>query len=198
MALLSNLPKKTIIMPIGLPASGKSTLYAQLKERYGARLMSISFDDALTAWAEKRGCSYEQAFEANKTDPMAKRFIQTHYERQWKNASETGDIVFIDQTHISKKTRQRHFDKLEGFHKVGVFFDISLDESLKRCYERYIRTGKNVPPVAIKSMFNNLAKNMPEPQEFDLYLIMDTSVDQLRHASPTRAVKKAQGNKPRF
>lgn len=192
MSVLKDLPNKTVIMPIGLPASGKSTFYNYLKERFGERLSLVSFDDAVMAWADKKGCSYAQAYDDNKNDPIAKRFINTNYDRQWEKAQSSDGIVFIDQTHISKKTRDRHFAKLEGFYKVGLYFDITLEESLKRCHERFMRTGKDVPAPAVRSMFNMLAsdKHKPQAYEFDLFMVVDTKIKVPSHASPVIAIKQ--------
>jgi len=197
MGYLTNLPKNTIIMPMGLPACGKSTFFEYLQKRYGDNITRISFDNALEALSVKRNCSYGEAFESMRSDSLSKQFVDAHYEGQWRAAQKNGGLIFIDQTNLAKKARARLMNKLQGFHKIGIYFDITADESKRRCHERFLKTGKKIEGYVVDRMAATLRDNMPQTNEFDLLLVMDTKQHLSPYAEIAKVVKSAaRGRSP--
>jgi predicted kinase len=195
MTYLRQLPKKTLILPIGLPASGKSTFYRALKDVFKDAVLDVSFDNALEALAKKNGVSYGQAFELTRTSKEAKDFVDEHYKMQMERAMFHQGIVFIDQTNLTDRGRSNMMSKFKSFYKVGVEFKISAEESKRRCQDRFIRTGKKIPSHVIDSMAKSAANNRPNPLDFDMFVKIDTSKKLARQESIDNLVKSAQVNK---
>ena len=198
MGHFENLSDGTIIMPIGLPASGKSTFYDRLKDMYGARLLRVSFDDAVNALADNRKCSYGEAYQMVQDDDLAKRFVENHYEAQIYLAQSEGTIVYIDQTNTSRKQRAKMLDNFPSYQtKIAVYFDMTAQESVDRCRHRFFKTGKNVPLQAVYRMANSLQDNMPDLDEFDQIITIDPSRRLLPHASLSHIVKTSAHKAPK-
>lgn len=181
-------------MPIGLPASGKSTFYKGLKARFNDAVMDVSFDNALDALAAKKEISYAEAFELSRNDKEAKKFVDDHYKAQLERAMFHNGIVFIDQTNLTQKGRDAMLSKFKSFYKVGVYFNITAEESKRRCRMRYLETGKKIADHVVDNMARNAKKNKPDPMDFDMFIEIDTQRQLNRYETVDNLVKSAQIN----
>lgn len=195
MPYLSKLPPKTVILPIGLPASGKSTFYRALKDKFKDAVLDVSFDNALEALAQKKGISYAQPFALNRDDKDAKAFVNEHYKKQMERAQFHQGIVFIDQTNLTEKGRRSMLEKFKNFYSVGLEFKISAEESKRRCHERYIKTGKKIRGHVIDRMAKIAVDNKPDPMDFDMFIVVDTEKQLRRYENIHKRVKTAQINR---
>lgn len=77
--------------------------------------------------------------------------------------------IFIDATHLNEKNRNKVLSRLWRMDKdvvIGVYFDIPLEECLRRNAQR---TGRAlVPETVIKNMYESLTK----PLELDEMIVI--------------------------
>lgn len=77
--------------------------------------------------------------------------------------------IFIDATHLNEKNRNKVLHRLTRMKDdvvIGVYFDIPLEECLRR---NALRTGRAlVPETVIKNMYESLTK----PLELDEMIIV--------------------------
>lgn len=163
-SLPETLADRTLIMPIGLPAAGKSTFLKQLQAEYGDRIVVVSFDVVVEAMAAERGLSYHDMMqEINESRFEAGQ----RYDALVEKAKAHNGIVYWDQTNLTEPERTSKRKLFPDFKKIGIFFDITPEESLRRCAKRFEETGKYIPPEVIERMAGWLKDGFPKPGEFD-------------------------------
>ena len=158
--LSNNRNRKILIMPVGLSGSGKTTLYKELSKEFDIQL--ISFDRLrIDIFRKETGkTDYREAYryisqKKIKLLPTAKDI----FRKTKKN------IIYIDNTNLKKKSRNKFLCIADGFLKIAVFFE----PDIKECIKRQLITGrdKTVPPSIILQQNENL-----EPPDFDEFDII--------------------------
>jgi len=158
--LSNNKNRKILIMPVGLSGSGKTKLYKELSKEFDIQL--ISFDRLrIDIFRKETGnTDYREAFryisqKKIKLLPIAKDI----FKRATKN------IIYIDNTNLKKKSRNKFLCIADGFLKIAVFFE----PDIKECIKRQLIKGrdKTVSPSVILQQMENL-----EPPDFDEFDII--------------------------
>ncbi len=162
--LKANKDRKILIMPIGLSGSGKTTLYKNLSKDFD--IEHISFDKIRLEEFLKTGVKikdkrklYREAYKhvnENKIKllPIAK-----------KKLKETDkNIVYIDNTNLKRKARNKFLHEAKDYLKIAVFFKPDIQLSVKRQFLE--NRDKFVSPKIIQEQFTMLEE--PTFEEFDI------------------------------
>jgi predicted kinase len=141
-----NITHPRLIMLCGIPTSGKSS-YAQQgfdETPHFDRAILLSTDAYIEREGKRMGLSYNEAFD---------EFIGPATEammRDLKRAVRDNLDIVWDQTNLTPKARKRKLAKIPSrYEKTAVWFDISLEEALRR---NETRPGKFIPKDIIKRM----------------------------------------------
>lgn len=135
---------KKIIYLIGLPASGKSTW---IKENYPNSVV-ISNDIIVEEYAEKNNIGYNDAWKE-----LDFSFVTSECFNRFNTAvSNKEDIIIIDNTNMTIKSRRKYIDN--SYDREAVVFQIDEIEHNKRIEKRKNESGKYVPDDVIKNMKN--------------------------------------------
>ena len=150
------------IMLIGLPGSGKSTYIQKLKSQNPQRnYVVLSTDDIIELWGQEQGLNYSQAFAK-----FPFKQVERQFYRNFDQAIKDRKDVILDQTNLTVKSRARKLDKIPSdYEKVGVVFDVDLDEIHQRLVRRVHETGKDIPDHVVQNMIGSFQP--PSKQEFD-------------------------------
>jgi predicted kinase len=154
--------KPHVIIGIGLPGSGKSTILRPLSADMGA--VYICPDNIRT---EVTGDASDQS-----QNPLVWRLA---YDRL-KRALESGETVVFDATNAKASDRLR----LAGFAKdyAGRVEGIWFQAPITTCLARNRQRTRVVPEVVIGKMYNELKHQPPTLAEgFDTLEIRDTTED---------------------
>lgn len=137
-----------MIILIGPPASGKSTWRAKFLASATEEWTVASTDDLVDAWAAERGLTYN---EAHPKAPWG-QFNKT-FKYAVRDALTAGKNIIIDRTSMGSKNRKEYFKNLpEGYEVEAVVFVVPQPELERRMKDRFEKTGKSVPKVALLSM----------------------------------------------
>jgi len=134
----------------------------------------VSFDAVVEAMGAERQMSYGDIMALLEVDAEAKAESGVLYTALVERAKAHTGIVFWDQTNLTERERKKKQELFPDFKKIGVFFDITVEESKRRCEERFERTGKFIPPDVIEKMGEWLAKGFPQQDEFDVLYHRDS------------------------
>lgn len=137
-----------MIILVGPPASGKSTWRTKFLAGQTDQWVIASTDDLVDAWAAERGLTYNEAH------PLAPwgQFNKT-FKYAVRNALNAGKNIIIDRTSMSAKNRKDYFKDLpEGYEVEAYVFVVDQVELERRMKDRFERTGKSVPLIALRSM----------------------------------------------
>lgn len=139
-----------MIILVGPPASGKSTWREKFLKSQTEEWVIASTDDLVEKWAAEQNppMTYN---EAHGKCPWGK--FNTTFKYTYRGALKEGKNVIIDRTSMSSKNRKDYFKDLpEGYEVEAVVFVVPQPELEKRMKERFEKTGKSVPHVALLSM----------------------------------------------
>lgn len=136
------MPKCTIL--VGVPASGKST-WIQEQNLFGDEWI-ISTDNIIEEITAGYGMSYNQGFS---------ELIKFAEKVMWsdiKMAADAEDMIYIDRTNMSAKSRKKFIDFLKPYGYVFEAVDFETPE--KDEWERRLnsRLGKIIPKDVLESM----------------------------------------------
>jgi predicted kinase len=138
---------KQVIILKGLPASGKSTWAKQTIEENPGKYKRVNKDD-LRAMLDNGKWSKEN-----------EKFVLSLRDVIIINALEDGKHVIVDDTNLAEKHEQHIRDLVKGQGEVIVkFFEIDVEEAIKRDLKRPISVGENV----IRNMYEQFLKPKPE------------------------------------
>ena len=154
--------KKTFVMPVGLPGSGKSTWIRDFigKTRDVENWVVVGTDTIITEWAIRDGLVLENG---NADYQLAfKTFNSKDIERELKirivQAVTEGKSIIFDQTNMAPKARGRRLRLIsDDYQKEAVVFvipDKILQERLNN-RDRLVDNKKIIPDFVIKSMANS-------------------------------------------
>ena len=149
---------KEIIFLVGLQSSGKST-YAN-KHLKGYEI--VSNDYYTEVYAKKKGMTYTEAWKEMDYD----KDIKAKSMKQFSAAIKAGKNIVIDNTNMTKKSRQWYLDNTpKNYKKIALVFEVPEKVLLKRLKERGEKTGKVIPLDAIENM--KAKYEPPKKGEFD-------------------------------
>jgi tRNA uridine 5-carbamoylmethylation protein Kti12 len=110
----------------GIPGAGKTTKRYELIEKYGAdRVGVVSHDDVIEKWAREHGMSYREAYPI-----VPDEYKKTEFNKMVKAAKEK-DIVIVDMTNLTKKSRRFWFNEFRNRKKIIHIFLRDYDEIIK-------------------------------------------------------------------
>ena len=148
--IMENSERPELVIMVGLPASGKSTV---IKQRYPNHTV-VSSDDTIERLSAAEGMTYDEGF---------KKFIGRAtgaMKTTFRNAIKEGENIVWDQTNLSTKKRRGIIQQTpEQYRIVAVVFDIPERERERRVAQR---PGKTIPDHVMKSMaksFNPVTKD---------------------------------------
>jgi len=140
----------TLIVLIGLPASGKSTYRDAFVAKSDKEFEIISSDDEIERLCLDAGTTYSEGFD---------RFIGKAtgiIKQKFREAVNNGKNVIWDQTNLTGKKRRGILNKLPtGYRREAVSFEVTLEELNARLTKREAETGKHIPDFIVKKMANS-------------------------------------------
>jgi len=164
--LKTNKDKKILIMPIGISGSGKTTLYNKLKEEFD--IEHVSFDKI-------RVEHFLKIFPEYKDKPISEIYKKAYFYASEsklkplriakKQILETDkNIVYVDNTNLKRKTRNKILHIANGFLKLGIYFNVDLKEAIER--QTLENRDKYISPKLIKEQLE--MKEEANLKEFNL------------------------------
>lgn len=157
---MAYIQSKKIYILCGVPGSGKSTWARKQVEELDGKGIIISRDVIRFSMLGD-----DDAYFAHE-DEVFNEFIKKIQEAI--NDQEHTSI-FIDATHLNEKNRNKVLSRVWHMKDdvvIGVYFDIPLEECLRR---NALRTGRAlVPETVIKNMYESLTK----PLELDEMIVI--------------------------
>lgn len=158
---------KTFYLMCGLPFSGKSTLANRIKEKIGARLVSL---DEINS---RRG------LETNGEAVSDEEWVKTHQIAQAEliNNMSNGRDLILDDTNCFRWLRKKYSDlsKAYGYEPIIIYLNVDVSISLKRLELNENEKRRSGLP---REYFLNHAKQF-EPPEKDEVRIEFQSVDDI-------------------
>lgn len=140
--------KKLMVVMIGPPGSGKSTLINAMRED-GLVFPVASTDDFVDSYAAAHGISYSEAHhKVNWKDAQAK------FKTIIRESANKGVSFIIDRTNMGEKVRRGYFDAVRNRGYTNIALNLQCDdkELQKRIDERAAATGKHIPKSVLKEM----------------------------------------------
>lgn len=149
-----------IVVLVGLPGSGKSTLRkAKFTED---DYVVVSTDDTITEIAEHRGETYNDCF---KPYIGIAEFVA---REQFGRAIRQGRSIVWDQTNLTVKKRSRILSQVpNSYLKVGVYVEVSEERRQARILDR---PGKNIPEHVDANMVASYVRPNVIDEDFDVVL----------------------------
>ena len=145
---LANNP--VVIMPVGVPGSGKTTLMTQLANEM--TFQRISPD------------KIRRELTGSMADQSANRAVWQVAEQRAKDSLSSNKSVIIDATHADAKQRIAAIQKYRSFGAQTVYA-IVLDVPLAVSLERNRQRKRRVPESAIRRMYKNLKHQRVSTEE---------------------------------
>lgn len=147
---MASVSGKALIVMVGVPASGKSTLAKKIADEFGFVVVST---DAIRA--ELLGNAENQSRGAEVFDMAYGRVISA------MNADDSNGVIF-DATSLRAQNRRQLKELVpDGVTRICVVCDTPLDV----CLERNSARDRVVPPDVIRRMSATLAGNRPSEDE---------------------------------
>jgi predicted kinase len=126
--------RPTIVILVGLPGSGKTTLRA---DEFFNDYTVISSDDIVEQIASEQGTTYDAVW-ADASKVAADRIQQIA-----KECLQQGRNILWDQTNLSVKARRRILSQVpKAYMKIAIYFEIDEDLRQRRTSAR---VGKTIP-----------------------------------------------------
>jgi len=139
--------KGNLLIMVGPPLSGKSTLISKILEEADCNI--ISRDGIVEEFGN--GLSYTEAFNS-----VNQKEVSKELNKRIKDQSLTENNVIIDMTNLSPKRRKSHLKSFPNHTKIAVVVGPpSFEELLKRNEKRNREEGKYIPVSVIRSMFDS-------------------------------------------
>lgn len=157
---MAYIQSKKIYILCGVPGSGKSTWARKQVEELDGKGIIISRDAIRFSMLNDNDAYFAHE------DEVFDEFI-----RQTQEAinDQEHTSIFIDATHLNEKNRNKVLSRVWRLGDdvvIGVYFDIPLEECLRR---NALRTGRAlVPETVIKNMYESLTK----PLELDEMIVI--------------------------
>jgi predicted kinase len=140
---------KKLIVLIGIPGSGKSTISSKLLERFGGKVVSSD------------GIRLELfGTEESQENPIL--VWDTFYERAFESLC-TNEITVLDATFARRRDRTRLFSMfpLDEVKTIGVYLNVPFS----RAAIQNSRRTRVVPNFVLESMYSSLQEFPPSKEE---------------------------------
>ncbi|SNZ02253.1 uridine kinase [Persephonella hydrogeniphila] len=164
--LSNNLNKKILIMPVGLSGSGKTTLYKEISGDFDIEY--ISFDSIRIEMFEKKTGKkvknkedYREAFRFVSENKI--KLLPVAKEKLLKTDKK---IVYIDNTNLKRKSRNKFLCVADDFLKIAIFFEPDLKKCINRQFTQ--NRDKTVPVSVLLEQYRMIEP--PELGEFDIII----------------------------
>jgi predicted kinase len=148
---------RTIVMTIGLPASGKSTYSKELVKKEPGRWKRVSKDDL------------REMFDCYEFTQSNEKFVASVQDALIRSALKEGKDVVIDNTHLNGQSRRKIHEIAKAIGDVKVIekaFRVDMQECIRR---NEIRTTRKVPPGVIEGFhkaFGTFLAKVPDSKEY--------------------------------
>lgn len=156
--------KPKLIMMMGLPASGKSTVV--LKKYTNRDYHTLSRDSLVMEMAGTR--DYNLAWST-----VDHKAVDVELGKRFQSMVKCGYNIVIDMTNMSKKKRNSFLSQASDYQKEAVLVTCDLDEIYKRLMKRLETEGKGIPKGVIESMMASFS--FPFFDQFDYIDWIDTT-----------------------
>lgn len=139
-----------IVMMVGLPASGKSTLSETLAKEFGAII--VSSDAFIENEAKIMGKTYNEVF-SNRLMKSAEKHVKGQV--QWAIVNQVP--IIWDQTNLSKEVRVRRLSMIPTtWHRTCV--NVICQDEAEHTRRLNSRPGKTIPVNVIERMREQYVK----------------------------------------
>jgi predicted kinase len=118
---------KSVVLMVGIPASGKSTFCEELEQRGYQRLSMDALRARLLGDESKIG------------DDAQQKLVRDSFRKELESALAQGLNVLVDNTNFNQRTRNPVLDRVKraGYSDVQLLvLDVPLDECLRRNAKR--------------------------------------------------------------
>lgn len=144
----------TIIVMVGLPGSGKSTIVKTVVACAGCVCVSTDeyidmvVDSHNKAYPTQKPITYNDVFSEYISDATR------HMNKMFERAIKAGENVIWDQTNLSRKKRAKILSRVpDGYYKIAHY--VNVDEETRQT-QLAQRVGKDIPAHVDASMIANL------------------------------------------
>jgi len=150
-----------IIIPVGFPASGKST-WIKAHLATGRPSVVLSTDDQVEVLAAEQGKTYAEFMR----DVDMKKLEAVMHGQLRAGVAERKDII-VDRTNLRVKSRNRWMSQVpKHYVRIGIVFEVPPAILHQRLFARGVATGKVIPRNVIQDMMATY--QAPTPDEFDI------------------------------
>ena len=147
-------PNPVVVMAVGLPGCGKSTIYKNLVDlikevEIEDEYVHISTDKWIERFSKDAGSTYNNIFE--ETIKKATSLMNSDLD----NAIKNGQNVYWDQTNLALASRKKKLSRFpDSYTKVALYVPIPGDEIWKSRLAG--RPDKTIPDNVLQSMIKSL------------------------------------------
>ena len=146
MKKLKKLKEPFVMILVGHPLCGKTTIISKIKELYS--VVDTGMDKIIL---ENYDGNYNDAYKNTSFKDVNKKFNETISE-----LGITNNNVIIDMTNLTRKRRVSHLSSFPKHNKIALVFPIlSKEEYTKRNEQRNINEGKFIPIKVIEDMISS-------------------------------------------
>lgn len=148
--LLKNLREPFVVILIGPPLVGKSTMIKTWLENYTGEIDVISRDAIVL---EEHGSNdYSAAFKS-----VNQKNVNKILKSKLEGANSDRHNAIVDMTNLTSNRREDTLSKFdEDYYKVAIIFpEVKWEELKKRNENRKITENKFIPEFVIKNMINS-------------------------------------------
>ncbi len=151
-----------IIMMVGLPGSGKSSVIRRLLADFADKeYVVLSPDDLVLDMGRQDGLNYTQTVRKFGFKKAESLFID-----QFKQALAAGKNIIVDRTNLTVGIRATLLrDVPPGYIKTAVICEVEPEELNRRLADRETRTGTEISEKVLTKMI--AAYQPPSHPEFD-------------------------------
>jgi tRNA uridine 5-carbamoylmethylation protein Kti12 len=169
----------TLIVLVGLPASGKSFSRAhQITQDAGADSFQYSTDDAVERLAAAAGATYDDVWSGYVKQATAEA------DKAVAEAIKCNQGVIWDQTNMSDKKRGSIVNRFgKAYYKkcICILPPFTAEQHVDHAHRLQSRSGKNIPDFVMRNMRQSFV--LPSKDEgFDLVLYFDIYGTQVEQA----------------
>ena len=155
---LTSETENVLIMLVGLPGSGKSSITRSILDKNpDMDFEVISSDNIIVELGESEGLSYKESFEKYIGKATGDMWIRA------KQAKNNGKNIIWDQTNLTPKSRKKKLELFKHYTKISIICSPTEPELKERLKKREREDGKEVPDHIIKSMSRTF--KMPSKDE---------------------------------
>jgi len=170
--------KQILVITVGYPGSGKSTLVAQIRKEFPS--LNIVDGDRLRDLLRQE-IPYFNSLEFSEMTPQVEgaNAIAKEYKRLViQELIRNNQTVFVEGNHLDKKARDKWFDTARQINpniKTAILYLRISDEELLRRYEEREIEDKNSQWVSEFSRWRKAQLQEPTVEEADKIIIFDQS-----------------------